>query len=180
MFIRFVIADRDEGSGRRQGLFQAARALRASGRMSGDDLERLDELHRWFDEHLALPERFSLSPRANRKGQAISWFRDSAHGQIARMRDCQALLERYEIAVQMLREKRRDMSSTRTSTRSSPIPSRRPAAERAGRVIWFHAKARFARRAPGLPPWHPRALGREGEDEEGERPCSGGSADVAT
>ena len=106
MFIRFVIADRDKSSGRRQGLFQAAGALRASGRMSGADLDRLDELQRWFDEHLARPERFSLSARANRKAQAISWFRDSASEQIARMREYQALLESYDIPVQMLREKR--------------------------------------------------------------------------
>jgi len=106
MFIRFVIAGRDKGSGRRQGLFQAAAALRESGRMSAADLERLDELQRWFDEHLARPERFSLSPRAHRKAQAISWFRDSASDQIGRMRDYQALLESYEIAVEMLREKR--------------------------------------------------------------------------
>ena len=106
MFIRFVIADRDGDSGRRQGLFQAGDMLRESGRMSDADIGRLDELERWFREHLAVPDRFSLSSKANRKAQAISWFRDSAHEQIGRMRDYQALLESYEIPVQMLREKR--------------------------------------------------------------------------
>jgi hypothetical protein len=106
MFIRFVIADRDEDSGRSQGLFQAGEALRESGRMSGADVGRLDALERWFRKHLAEPTRFSLSPKANRKAQAISWFRDSAHEQIGRMRDYQALLESYDIPVRMLRERR--------------------------------------------------------------------------
>lgn len=106
MFIRFVIASRDEDSGRRQGLFQAGDALRASGRMSDADLGRLDELQRWFREHLAVPDRFSVSSKPHRKAQAISWFRDTAGEQISRMRDYQALLESYEIPVQMLREKR--------------------------------------------------------------------------
>lgn len=106
MFIRFVIAGRDEDSGRRQGLFQAGDALRRSGRMSAADIARLDELQAWFREHLAVPERFSLSSKPHRKAQAISWFRDSALEQIGRMREYQALLESYEIAVEMLRERR--------------------------------------------------------------------------
>ncbi len=106
MFIRFVIAGRDEDSGRRQGLFQTGDALRRSGRMSGADIARLDELQAWFREHLAVPDRFSLSPKPNRKAQAISWFRDSALEQIGRMREYQALLESYEIPVEMLRERR--------------------------------------------------------------------------
>lgn len=106
MFIRFVIASRDEDSGRRQGLFQAADGLRASGRMSASDLGRLDQLEGWFREHLAVPDRFSVSSKPNRKAQAISWFRDSSSEQIARMREYQALLESYDIPVQMLREKR--------------------------------------------------------------------------
>ncbi len=106
MFIRFVIASRDEDSGRRQGLFQAADQLRASGKMSDDDEQRLKDLQQWFRENLPVPSRFSLSPRPHRKAQAISWFRDTATKQIAHMRDFQAILESYGVSVEMLRERR--------------------------------------------------------------------------
>ena len=75
MFIRFVIASRDEDSGRRKGLFQAADELRASGQMSKSDEQRLDEIEQWFEENLPVPERLALSSKPRRKAQAISWFR---------------------------------------------------------------------------------------------------------
>lgn len=106
MFIRFVVANRDEDSGRRQGLFQAGDALRESGRINDADIGRLDELQDWFRVNLAVPARFSVSSKPHRKAQALSWFRDTAREQINRMRDYQALLQSYEIPVQMLREKR--------------------------------------------------------------------------
>jgi hypothetical protein len=106
MFIRFIVASRDPRSGRRQGLFEAAAQLRASGRLSHQDELRLDELQQWFGENLPVPNRFSLSARPHRKAQALSWFRDTATEQIARMREYLALLERYGFVVEMLREKR--------------------------------------------------------------------------
>lgn len=106
MFIRFVIASRDEDSGRRQGLFQAGDELRGSGRMTHEDEQRLEDLEGWFRENLTVPNRFALSSKPHRKAQAISWFRDTATEQIARMRQFQALLESYGVVVHILREKR--------------------------------------------------------------------------
>jgi hypothetical protein len=106
MFIRFVIASKDENSGRRQGLFQVAYQLRASGHMNANDEQRLDEVLRWFDENLAEPERLAVSSKPRRKAQAISWFRDAAREHIARMREFQTLLDNYGIVVEMLRESR--------------------------------------------------------------------------
>ena len=106
MFIRFVIPSRDEDSGRRQGLFQAADELRASGRMSGTDEQRLDKVEQWFREYLPVPKRFAVSSKPRRKAQAISWFRDTATEQIARMRELQAILQSYGVGVEMLRDRR--------------------------------------------------------------------------
>ena len=106
MFIRFVIANRDQNSGRRQGLFQAAYKLRASGQMSARDEQQLDDVLHWFDENLAEPERLAISSKPRRKAQAISWFRDAATEHIARMREFQTLLDGYGIVVDMLRERR--------------------------------------------------------------------------
>ena len=99
MFIRFVITSKDENSGRRQGLFQAAYQLRASGQMNANDEQRLGQVLHWFDENLAEPDRFAVSSKPRRKAQAISWFRDAATDHIARMREFQTLLDHYGVVV---------------------------------------------------------------------------------
>jgi len=106
VFVRFVINDKDRDSGQRQGLFQAAKALRDAGVLSAKDHDRLEDIRGWFNEHLERPARLSLSSRANRKAQAISWFRDTATEHITKMREFQEVLERYGLSVQMIKAKR--------------------------------------------------------------------------
>lgn len=105
-FIRFVIEDIDRDSGRRQGLFQAAKALRDAGLLTGVDHERLENIRAWFNEHLERPARLAVSSRPHSKAQAISWYRDTATQHIAKMREFQEVLERYGLAVQMVKAKR--------------------------------------------------------------------------
>ena len=106
MFIRFVIEEIDCDSGRRQGLFQAAIALKESGVLSGPDHDHLERIREWFNKHLERPTRLAVSPRPHSKAQALSWFRDSATEHIAKMRELQQVLERYGIAVQMVKARR--------------------------------------------------------------------------
>ena len=106
MFVRFVIKDIDRRSGRRQGLFQAAKALTESGTVSAADYERLEAIRNWFNEHLGRPMSLAVSHRPHAKAQAISWFRDTATLHIAKMREFQEVLERYGLAVQMITAKR--------------------------------------------------------------------------
>ena len=47
-----------------------------------------------------------MSSRPHAKAQAISWFRDTAILHIAKMREFQEILERYGVAVQMIKAKR--------------------------------------------------------------------------
>jgi hypothetical protein len=95
MFIRFVVEDLDPDSGRRQGLFQAARSLRESGVLNGPDHERLESIRDWFNENLKRPTRLAVSARPHSKAQALSWYRDTATQHIAKMREFQEVLERY-------------------------------------------------------------------------------------
>jgi hypothetical protein len=106
MFIRVVIDDIDRNSWRRQGLFHAAKALRESGVLSQKDHDRLESIRKWFNKNLEKPERLSLSPRPNRKEQALSWFKDSATEHIAKMREFQQVLERYGRRVHMIKARR--------------------------------------------------------------------------
>jgi hypothetical protein len=99
VLIRFVISELDHRSGRRRGLFAAALRLRDSGRLSPLDDDALESLWGWFNNNLPKPERLSLSPRPHAKEQAISWFKDSAHQHIRKMREFAKILERYDIQV---------------------------------------------------------------------------------
>ena len=106
MLIRFVTGDRDLDSGRRQGLFQAARLLRESGKLSAADEARLERVRDWFNANLERPARLAISSRANAKAQALSWLRDSSHQHIAKMREMQDVLERYDLPVYMIKTQR--------------------------------------------------------------------------
>jgi hypothetical protein len=96
----------DSNSGRRQGLFQAAIELRTSGDLTKQDSQRLEALRGWFNRHLERPTRLSLSKRPNRKAQAISWFKSGARAHINKMREFQAILERYGVAVEIITTRR--------------------------------------------------------------------------
>jgi hypothetical protein len=106
MFIRFVIEDIDHNSGRRQGLFQAAKKLKESGVVSGQDHDHLEEIRTWFNRNLRKPSRLEVSSRPNSKAQALSWFKDTAAEHIAKMREYQEILERYGMTVQIIKAKR--------------------------------------------------------------------------
>jgi hypothetical protein len=106
MFVRFVIREVDRRSGRRQGLFQAAKTLRESGSLTDPDHERLEGIRSWFNEHLEKPARLAISSRHNGKEQAISWFKDTATAHIAKMRELREVLEHYGVPVEMIKAKR--------------------------------------------------------------------------
>ena len=93
VFIRFVIDDRDRGSGRRQGLFCAAGILQVSPALAPGAHDRLESIFAWFGANLKRPERLAMSRRPHRKPQALSWFRDTATTHLAKMREFQDVLE---------------------------------------------------------------------------------------
>jgi len=106
MFVRFVVRDIDNNSGRRQGLFQAARALERSGALNTQDAKYLDAIRGWFGEHLEKPTRLAISSRHHGKQQALSWFKDTATNHIAKIRELANVLERYGVPVEMVKARR--------------------------------------------------------------------------
>jgi len=106
MFVRFVIESLDSDSGKRQGLFQAAKRLRESGIMSKIDADHLEQISGWFNSNLERPARLSISQRPHSKAQALSWFKPSASEHIAKMREFGEILERYGMRVEMIKAKR--------------------------------------------------------------------------
>jgi len=101
MFVRFVVHEIDGDSGRRQGLFQALRALEDSGALNIQDAKSLDAIRGWFNEHLEKPTRLASSSR-----QALSWFKDTATNHIEKMREFAEIFERYGVPVEMIKARR--------------------------------------------------------------------------
>lgn len=106
MFIRFVIHFRDEGSGRRMGLFQAMAELQASGEIAAYESELYEGIYDWFKANLNVPTSFARASRPHAKKVAISWFKDSATAHIARIRQVAHILESHGIEVAVLQTER--------------------------------------------------------------------------
>jgi hypothetical protein len=103
MFIRFVVNERDEDSGRRVGLFHVSRELCESGDVTKHEETQILAIRDWFNENLKTPNAFTRSRKPHAKGVAISWFKDSAAEHIAKMYALRSILEAHGIHVQVLK-----------------------------------------------------------------------------
>jgi len=108
MFLRFVVSEIDDDSESELGVFQAIHRLRQSGSLSDYELEQDDLIGRWFDKNLLKPGRFTAAkpPFRNKKNRAISWFKDTAHEHVARVRSLVAILQNHGVNVRMLKTDR--------------------------------------------------------------------------
>lgn len=108
MYVRFVVTETDADSGRERGVFQAMHSLTYYDALSGHEKEQERAIGRWFDKNLKKPTRFTTSkpPYHSKKNRAISWFKDSAHEHIDRIRELVVILERHGYDVQMLKTDR--------------------------------------------------------------------------
>jgi hypothetical protein len=58
MYLRFVVADIDEDSGRELGVFHAIRRLRDEEKLHAHEEELHDSIVQWFDKHLENADSF--------------------------------------------------------------------------------------------------------------------------
>src|SRR5687767_2839739 len=96
-YVRFVTTRLDGGSGRRQGVFQAAAALVDANVLAAHELEELQALRAWFGEHLEVPVRFARSRRPGAAARAISWFKSGATEYVSRMHAICRILEEHGV-----------------------------------------------------------------------------------
>ena len=106
MYIRFVIFQKDDDSHRFKGVYQAADELIDDGVLTDQELRWLEDLQRWLDKRLDVPSRFSRSTRSGAHKNAISWFKDTAHEYIEKMRELVELLENHGLRTKMLQTDR--------------------------------------------------------------------------
>lgn len=106
--MRFVVPDIDEESQKDLGVFHAAKNLQRRGRLDPQEDDECERTMEWFDVNLERPTRFTASkpPYHNKRSKAISWFKDSAHEHIRRVRVLVAILQNHGIAVRMLKTDR--------------------------------------------------------------------------
>jgi hypothetical protein len=103
-YLRFVVADIHENSGKELGVFHAVLGLREQGKLYEHEEELHDLTRQWFNENLEKPTRFTASkpPHYRKPNKAISWFKDTATEHISHIRDLVGILENHGIVVQML------------------------------------------------------------------------------
>jgi hypothetical protein len=108
MYLRFVVPDIDEDSDRELGVFHAARKLLDEKRLRAHEEEHYSSIVQWFSDHLEKPPRFTASkpPFYRKKNKAISWFKDTAHEHLSRVRELVVMLEHHGVSVKMLRTTR--------------------------------------------------------------------------
>ena len=108
MFLRFVVAEIDEDSQRSLGVFQAAYRLRDDGKLHPHEEALLETVRQWFNTHLERPTRFTAAkpPHYRKRSTAISWFKDTAHEHLSRVREMIAILEHHDVRVRMIKSDR--------------------------------------------------------------------------
>jgi len=108
MYLRFVVSDIDEDSGRELGVLHAVGNLRRDGKLQPHEEKQHDLIRQWFNEHLERPTRFTASkpPYYRKSSKAISWFKDDASEHITRVRQLVKILHHHGISVQMLKTDR--------------------------------------------------------------------------
>ena len=105
--IRYVSDETDARSGQPRGIIHSAdRAIRR-GIIPPETCARVEVAFRWFNAHLAVPNRFShFSQDRSRTNIAISWIKSSATVHLSRLADLADILRNHGIAVHELRTRR--------------------------------------------------------------------------
>src|SRR4051812_15052791 len=102
VYVRFVTTSIDEDSGKRRGIFQAVADLVEGNELPEQELEELQAMRKWFNQHLDAPDRFARSSRKNAAPKAISWYKSSAMEYISRMHAMCRTLNEHGISTEMI------------------------------------------------------------------------------
>jgi hypothetical protein len=101
-YVRFVTPTIDEDSHRRRGVFQAIADLVDARELSDHEMEEVRAIRKWFDQHLAKPDRFARSSKRHAAPKAISWFKSSATDHIGWMHAMCRILNEHGIVTEMI------------------------------------------------------------------------------
>jgi hypothetical protein len=71
------------------------------------ELERLKEIHAWFNGNLKKPSSLARSSKPGALKRAISWYKDTATEHITKMRELVVILEMHGVYVEVIQTERR-------------------------------------------------------------------------
>ncbi|MBL4673323.1 MAG: hypothetical protein JKX81_13780 [Arenicella sp.] len=102
MYLRFVIPENDEESGREMGVFTAGGILNDSGQLYDYEIKIRKQILTWFTNNLEVPDVQASASNYYSKPNAISWFKSSASTHISKMREYIEILKAHDIHVTQL------------------------------------------------------------------------------
>jgi hypothetical protein len=102
VYIRFVVHRRNEDSGRRDGLIQAAWDLLESNTLSDFEREQFNDILCWFGKYLRVPDRFARRDHSQAHPEAICWLKASAVDHVSWMRELGRVLGEHDIVTEMI------------------------------------------------------------------------------
>jgi hypothetical protein len=105
-FVRFVVGVDSENAFWLDGVITAARLLRDDGELFSHEVQWLEEIYVWFDEHVPCPPFQEKLRNGEWTREAVSWFRADATEPIQRMWDIVALLREHGVPVRFLTTER--------------------------------------------------------------------------
>src|SRR5687767_3007136 len=106
IYVRFVTLRLDESSGRRQGVFQAAAELVEARELRDFELAELENIRRWYNAYLDVPNRFSRSRKSGAARRAISWFKSEARRFVSPMHLMCRILREHGVFTEMITTRR--------------------------------------------------------------------------
>ncbi len=84
------------------GFFWAADYLMKNVSLEIEDRNRLEELIKWFDDNLPIPDYYQEEKNRQKSKSATSWYKDSADEFIKPMNEMADILEKYNIEVERI------------------------------------------------------------------------------
>jgi hypothetical protein len=88
------------------GFFWSADYVKNHGTLDIDDREKLEELIRWFDKHLPIPDYYQKKKNRQEAKSATSWFKDTSLDFIVKMNELSEILKTYNVEVERISSKK--------------------------------------------------------------------------
>ena len=106
MYLRFVVTENDEDSGRQMGLFSAGGVLNDKGHLYDYEVQIRNNILSWFSENLEVPDVQASESNYYANPNTISWFKSTAIDHITKMREYAEILKAHDIQVKQLKTER--------------------------------------------------------------------------
>jgi hypothetical protein len=107
MYLRFVLEQIDERTGKYTGIFTVAYYLLDENKLTKHEEELVQELINWYKKNLPIPTKFSKNKNsAHKNTHGLSWFKPGAKEAISKMWELKAIIENYGFNIETIKTNR--------------------------------------------------------------------------